>query len=115
MKALLRLYQGAINRYSGTIKAQESHTPGIVFLIGAHLAARDLDRFYYLLYVCPHTTIYMSSYYYMCVLILLYVSSCYYMCVLILLYICPHTTACVSSYYYLCADNTICVLMLLYL
>ncbi len=34
--------------------------------------------------MCPHTTIYVSSY--------------YYMCVLILLYVCPHTTMYVSSY-----------------
>ncbi len=38
-----------------------------------------------LLYVCPHTTI--------------YVSSDYYICVLILLYMCPHTTIYVSSFY----------------
>ena len=42
----------------------------------------------------PHTTAFMSSYYYMCVLMLLYVSSCYYICVLIPLY--------VSSSYYIC-------------
>jgi len=48
----------------------------------------------------PHSTLYVSSYYYICVLILLYmrphttiyVSSFYYICVLILLYMCPHTT-----------------------
>ncbi len=54
------------------------------------------------LYMCPHTTIYVSSNsYIMCVLILLYmcpqnpilcVSSYYYIRVLILLYICSHTT-----------------------
>jgi hypothetical protein len=45
-----------------------------------------------LLYMCPHTAIYVSSY-------------CY-ICVLILLYMCPHTTIYVlhvSSYYYICA------------
>ena len=47
--------------------------------------------------MCPHTTIYVSSYY----------------CVLILLYMCPHTT--VSSYYCMCPHTTICVLILLYL
>ncbi len=51
-------------------------------------------------YICPHTTVYVSSYFYTRVLILLYmcprtsirVSSYayYYMCVRILLYICPH-------------------------
>ena len=63
-----------------------------------------------LVYMCPHTTIHVSSYYYMhgcgclhtaymCVLILLY------MCVLILLYIC------VSSYcVYVCPHTaTVCV------
>jgi hypothetical protein len=58
-------------------------------------------------YMCPHTTVYVSSYYCIGVLIL-YVSSCLYMRALILLYMCPHTTVCVSSFYY------ICVLMLLH-
>jgi len=57
-------------------------------------------------YSCPHTTIYLSSYYYICVLILLYVSSYYY--------ICPHTTIYVSSYYFMRPHTTICVLILLY-
>ncbi len=60
-------------------------------------------------YMCPHTTI--------------YVSSCYYTCVLILLYMCPHATIYVSSYYNMCPHATthvssysyICVVMLLYL
>jgi hypothetical protein len=41
-----------------------------------------------LLYLCPHTTMYLASPY-------------YYICVLILLYMCPHTTIYVSSYYYI--------------
>ncbi len=51
-----------------------------------------------LLYMCPHTTIYVSSYCYKYDFILLYASSYYYMCldtticVLILLCRCPHTT-----------------------
>jgi hypothetical protein len=78
-----------------------------------------------LLYMCPHTTICVSSYYYMCpltcvrILLLcmssyyymcphatIYASSHYYICVLRLLYvssycyICPHTTKYVSSYHY---------------
>jgi hypothetical protein len=53
------------------------HTTAIVLL--AHTTAC----------ICPHTTIYVSSYYYILVLILLYVSSYYYICVLI-------------SYYYRC-------------
>ena len=45
--------------------------------------------------MCPHTTIYVSSYYYMC----------------------PHTTVCMSSYHYMCpyATTTICFLILLYM
>jgi hypothetical protein len=65
-------------------------------------------------YVC---VLILSSYYYICVLILLYmcphtaiyVSSYYYICVLILLYMCPHTAIYMSSYCY------ICVLILLYM
>ena len=78
-----------------------------------------------LLYKCPHTTIYVSSYYDTCIasacsaaclsascynissgLILLYVSSFSYMCLHTTL--CPHTTIHVSSYY----DT--CVLILIY-
>jgi len=52
-----------------------------------------------LLYMCPHTAMYVSSYYYICVLIVLYiyrhtaiyVSSYNCICVLILLYICSFT------------------------
>jgi hypothetical protein len=89
-----------------------------------------------LLYICPYTTIYVSSCYYICVPILLHmcphtiiinVSAYYYICVLILLYLCAHlrrlccwqlflplymcahTTINVSSYYYMC------VLILLYM
>ena len=57
-----------------------------------------------LLYMCPHTAMYVSSYYYVCphtticVLVLLYVSSCYFIYVLILLHTCPHTCTYVSSY-----------------
>jgi hypothetical protein len=39
--------------------------------------------------MCPHTSLYASSYY------SVYVSSYYYICVRILLYSCPHTTVCV--------------------
>jgi hypothetical protein len=51
-----------------------------------------------LLYMCPHTAIYL----------LVYVSSHSYTCVFILLYMCPHTAIYVSSYCY------ICVLIMLY-
>jgi hypothetical protein len=50
--------------------------------------------------MCPHTPIYVSSYYHTCPHTTIYVSSCYYtcphtsICVLILL---PHTRICVSS------------------
>jgi hypothetical protein len=60
-----------------------------------------------LLSICPHTaicvliTIHVSSYYYILVLIPLYVSSYYYTCVLILLYMCPHPAIFVSSYYHI--------------
>ena len=57
-----------------------------------------------LLYMCPHSAIYVSSYCYMCpqryicVLILpTYVSSYCDVCVLILLHMCPHITIYVSS------------------
>jgi hypothetical protein len=74
-------------------------------------------------YMCPHTTIYVSSFC-MCVQgFALYVSSYYYMCVLIPLYMCPHTTIYVYSYYYICPHTTIyvstycyiCVLIPLYM
>jgi len=63
--------------------------------------------------MCPHTTIYVTSYFYVRVLILLYLCSQYagatradvkvgYMCVLILLTVCPHTTTYVISYCYMC-------------
>ncbi len=68
-----------------------------------------------LLYMCPHTTVYVPSCYYicalcyyMCVFILLYVSLYYYICVLILLYMCPLLL-------YVCFYTTICVLILLYM
>ena len=80
-------------------------------------------------YMCPHTTIYVSSYYlyylsvrrfttvhYMCVLVLLdvlillcmcprttiYVSPYYCMCVLVLLCVIPGTSMYISSYYLMC-------------
>jgi hypothetical protein len=75
-----------------------------------------IDRFGIQLYICPHTTIYVSSYCYISVRMLLYMcphtaiylSACYYICVLTLLYVCPLTNMYVSSY---CC---ICVLILLY-
>jgi hypothetical protein len=44
--------------------------------------------------MCPHTTIYVSSY--------------YYICVLILLHTCPHTTTYVSAYYYVASHYYMC-------
>ncbi len=77
-----------------------------------------------MLYMCPPTAIYVSSYCYVCVLLPLYmcphtaislpsyrihVFSYCYICVLILLYMFPHTAIYVSSYCY------IFVLILLYM
>jgi hypothetical protein len=68
-----------------------------------------------LLYMCPHTTIYVCSCYYMCPHTTIYVSSCYYMCphttiyVSSCYYMCPHTTIYVSSCYYICPHTTIYV------
>ena len=77
-----------------------------------------------LLYMCPHTAIFVSSYCCICFLILLcmcphsaifvssnccrcphtavYVSSYCCICVHILLYMCPHAAIYVSSYCYIC-------------
>jgi hypothetical protein len=103
--------------------------PGIYFCVSSVLM---------LLYMCPHTTICVSSHYCICVLILLYmcphttavylaphtticVSSHYCICVLTLLYMCPHTSAVylaphttiyVSSHYWICV-LIVCVLILL--
>ncbi len=62
-------------------------------------------------YICPHTTIYVSSGLSFTrdgvgrlvqLHTPIYVSSYYCICVLILLYMYPHTTIHVSSYYYIC-------------
>jgi hypothetical protein len=96
MKALLRLSYGSMKQPNAELEVQ------VIYC-----------------YMCPHTTIYVSSYYYICVLILLYM--CPHMC--------PHTTIYVSSYYYMCPrttkqagpvdlptnENYICVLILLYM
>ena len=58
-----------------------------------------------LLYMCPHTIMYVSSYYYTCVLILLYTCPHTIMC--------PHTTVYVSSDCNMCPHPIICVLILL--
>jgi hypothetical protein len=49
--------------------------------------------------MCPHTTIYVSSFYCVCPHTTIYMSSYYYMC--------PHTTTCVSSYCYMCPHTAI--------
>ena len=80
-------------------------------------SATNYIRLRILLYLCPHTTMCVSSY------ILPYVRphtitsvpSYYYMCVLILLYMCPRTAICVlillyvSSYYCLCPHTNFVV------
>ena len=53
-----------------------------------------------LLYLCPHTAIFVSSY-------------CY-ICVLILLYVCPHTTIYSYTNYYMCVLYAICIHVLVY-
>ena len=67
--------------------------------------------------MCPHTTIYVSSYYSVCV----FITSCvliplYLYAAGILLHMRAHTTIYVTSYYYTCPHTTIyvfsCVLML---
>ena len=88
-----------------------------------------------LLYMCPHTAMYVSSYDFLCVLILV---MCPHTTIqmssqsdeLVLLYICPHTAICVlillcvSSYYMcphtprcphtiMCPHTTICAFILL--
>jgi hypothetical protein len=60
-----------------------------------------------LLYMWPHTTIYVSSYCCVCVLILLYMCPHTTICVLILLHMCPHTTIYVSSYSCICVRGQI--------
>ena len=80
-----------------------------------------------LLYLCLHTTVYVSSSYFMCPHTTISVSSYYCICVLklpcvLILQMCPHTNIYVSSYYYLCPHTNIsvssyyyiCVLILLY-
>jgi hypothetical protein len=62
----------------------EALSPAATSISGPHTTVYVLI----LLYVCPHTPIYVSS------------SS--YICVIMLLYMCPHTTIYVSSYYYIC-------------
>jgi hypothetical protein len=64
---------------------------------------KDLDAFGKALvqvYMCPHTTIYVSSYYYIFWMPWARLL-CRYKCVRMLLYICPHTTVYVSSYYHI--------------
>ena len=104
---------------------------GLGFRVGSRRVAISRRAYVssYYEHMCPHTTMYVSSYYYMCVLIPLlmcphttmyYVclhTTIYYVCVFILLcttmyYVCLHTTI-----YYVCVFIllcTICVLILLH-
>jgi len=105
-------------------RGEERGNPGRIVIVGGvsatHRCLKSAE-----VYMCPHTPVYVSSYFYICVLILLCVSSYYYTCVLILLYVCPHTTLYVSAYYYIggCLQHMlisrvptyICILILLYL
>ncbi len=72
-----------------------------------------------LLYMCPHTTIYVSSWRRRTLTtkitllrLKLRVVPCMqvaHTCVLILLYMCPHNTTYVSSYYYICVLILLCM------
>jgi hypothetical protein len=56
--------------------------------------------------MCPHTTIYVSSYYFICVLILLYMCSHTSMCVLCI----PHCTLCYEQYEHMtCPHNSMSI------
>jgi hypothetical protein len=74
-----------------------------------------------LLYMCPHTTIHMSTerggvgsgrHSTICVLILQDMCPHTTICVLTLLYMCPHTTVYVSSYYYICVVTLLHIFVL---
>ncbi len=66
-----------------------------------------------LLYMCPHTAVYVSSYCYMCALILLY------MCPHTAMYVSPYCCMCVLVllfvYRYMCPYSRISALVLLYM
>ena len=113
------------------------------FFIDHMYVSSHYHIFVLILYVCPHTSICVSSHDYICALILLYmcphtaiyVSSYCYICVLALLYVCPHSSIYASSCYggillpmdmipfyfdiflvvHVCPRTTICVLILLYI
>jgi hypothetical protein len=79
----------------------------------------------YLLHMCPHTAIYVSSYscvssyYYMSPYTAIYVSSYCYICVLILLYVSSYFCICVrgqvySRYCYVCVLTAMQVLLYVY-
>ena len=89
-----------------------------VWLVGCCTRQWRIIAIYILLYMCPHTAIYVSAYCYICVLILLYMCPHTAICVLILLYMCPHTPIYVSGGWLLHETNAycyICVLILLYM
>jgi hypothetical protein len=72
-----------------------------------------------LLYMNPHSAIYMPTYYYICALVLLYVSAYYYICVRIRSHtMCPRATTHLASachYRSSVLMHAICVLILLYM
>ena len=74
--------------------------PAVVYVSCSYICVLIL---LYMLYMCPHTAIYVSSYFYICLLrppAAIYVSSCFFynsICVL-QLYMCPHTAIYVSSF-----------------
>jgi hypothetical protein len=115
---LMLLYMCA-HRFGGSVQAQEdnkrkhaAYTPPTNWNPFAPVSMYTCHQSYYIcvssyivhrytcirvmkatIYVCPHTTMYVSSY--------------YYLCVLILLYMCPHTTMYVSSYYFTFPHTTL--------
>jgi hypothetical protein len=64
------------------------------------------------LYMCPHTSLYVSSYLHISVLIPLYTCPRTSICAVpSYLYVCPHTALCVLIPLYTCPHTSLCVLM----
>jgi hypothetical protein len=98
--------------------------------IAKYKARFQVKVLYISLYMCPHTTIYLSSYYYISVLILLYMTAKSpstkhaFQVKVLCMYMCAHTAIYLSSYYniswwpsaiYLPSYCYISVLILLYI
>ncbi len=59
-----------------------------------------VSSYYVLVFMCPHATIYVSTYCYICVLV-----SSYY----VLVYMCPHATIYVSTHFYVSSSIEVLV------